>query len=96
MSNAPAILVEGLRKSYGKTQALAGLDLVAEEGSVFGVLGPNGAGKTTLVRILTTLLKPDGGRAEVAGKDVARQAAAVRAYWSGGAIRRDRRVADWV
>jgi ABC-2 type transport system ATP-binding protein len=79
MSNAPAILVERLRKSYGKTQALAGLDLVAEEGSVLGVLGPNGAGKTTLVRILTTLLKPDGGRAEVAGKDVVRQAAAVRA-----------------
>jgi ABC-2 type transport system ATP-binding protein len=79
MAHVPAIWVEGLRKSYGKTHALAGLDLTAEEGSVLGVLGPNGAGKTTAVRILTTLLKPDGGRAEVAGLDVVRQAAAVRA-----------------
>ena len=76
MAHVPAIWVEGLRKSYGKTHALAGLDLTAEEGSVLGVLGPNGAGKTTAVRILTTLLKPDGGRAEVAGLDVVRQAAA--------------------
>lgn len=80
MSGSPAILVEGLRKFYGKTHALAGLDLVAEEGSVLGVLGPNGAGKTTAVRILTTLLKPDGGRAEVAGLDVVRQAPSVRAH----------------
>src|SRR6059036_1273 len=65
MSNRPAILAEGLHKHYGKTHALAGLDLVAEEGSVLGVLGPNGAGKTTAVRILTTLLRPDAGRAEV-------------------------------
>jgi ABC-2 type transport system ATP-binding protein len=79
MAHVPAIRVEGLRKSYGKLRALAGLDLTAEEGSVLGVLGPNGAGKTTAVRILTTLLKPDGGRAEVAGFDVVRQAAAVRA-----------------
>lgn len=79
MSIAPAILVEGVRKFFGKTQALAGLDLAVEEGSVVGVLGPNGAGKTTLVGILTTLLKPDGGRAEVAGRDVVHQAAAVRA-----------------
>src|SRR5690348_5114620 len=56
-----------------------GLDLVAEEGSVLGILGPNGAGKTTAVRILTTLLKPDSGRAEVAGMDVVKHAAAVRA-----------------
>ena len=58
----PAILAEGLEKRYGKTVALRGLDLVAEEGTVLGVLGPNGAGKTTAVRILTTLLQPDAGR----------------------------------
>src|SRR5215471_17060068 len=79
MSTSPAILAEGVQKSYGKTQALAGLDLVVEAGSVLGVLGPNGAGKTTAVRILTTLLKPDSGRAEVTGLDVVKQAAAVRA-----------------
>src|SRR5579862_5971773 len=79
MSKSPAILAEGLKKNYGKTQALVGLDLVAEEGTVLGVLGPNGAGKTTAVRILTTLLKPDAGHAEVAGLDVVRQANALRA-----------------
>ncbi|HLY32838.1 MAG TPA: ATP-binding cassette domain-containing protein, partial [Ktedonobacterales bacterium] len=80
MSNPPTILVEGLRKSYGKTHALVGIDLAVEEGSVLGVLGPNGAGKSTAVRILTTLLKPDGGRAEVAGLDVVKRAAKVRAH----------------
>ncbi|HEY0757032.1 MAG TPA: ATP-binding cassette domain-containing protein [Ktedonobacteraceae bacterium] len=79
MSNKPAILAEGLYKSYGKTHALAGLDLAAEEGTVLGLLGPNGAGKTTAVRILTTLLKPDKGHAEVAGLDVVKQAAELRA-----------------
>src|SRR5579863_6333813 len=79
MASKPAILAEGLQKHYGKTHALAGLDLVAEEGSVLGVLGPNGAGKTTAVRILTTLLKPDGGRAEVAGLDVVKHADTLRA-----------------
>ncbi|GCE15979.1 ATP-binding cassette domain-containing protein [Tengunoibacter tsumagoiensis] len=79
MTNAPAILAEGLQKTYGKTQALAGLDLIAEEGTVLGVLGPNGAGKTTTVRILTTLLKPDAGRAMVAGLDVVTQAEQLRA-----------------
>jgi ABC-2 type transport system ATP-binding protein len=74
----PAILAEGLRKSYGKTLALDGLDLHVEEGTILGLLGPNGAGKTTAVRILTTLLSPDAGRAEVAGLDVLRQADELR------------------
>jgi ABC-2 type transport system ATP-binding protein len=77
--NRPAILAEGLQKSYGKTRALDGLDLSVEEGTVLGLLGPNGAGKTTAVRILTTLLIPDAGRAEVAGLDVVRQAGELRA-----------------
>src|SRR2546421_1450604 len=79
MSNRPAILAEGLYKHYGKTRTLAGLDLAAEEGSVLAVLGPNGAGKTTAVRILTTLLRPDAGRAEVAGLDVVKDADVLRA-----------------
>ena len=74
----PAILVEDLTKSFGEVQALRGIDLSVPRGTVLGVLGPNGAGKTTAVRILTTLLPPDGGRAEVDGYDVVREAAAVR------------------
>jgi ABC-2 type transport system ATP-binding protein len=66
----PAILAENLVKTYGDVRALDGLDLDVTEGTVMGVLGPNGAGKTTTVRILTTLLQPDSGRAEVAGIDV--------------------------
>ncbi len=74
-----AILTEGLRKSYGSVLALDGVDLTVATGTVFGLLGPNGAGKTTCVRILTTLLTPDGGRAEVGGLDVVRDAARLRA-----------------
>jgi len=74
----PAILVEGLTKSFGEVHALRGIDLSVPRGTVLGVLGPNGAGKTTAVRILTTLLLPDGGRAVVEGHDVVREAAAVR------------------
>ena len=73
-----AIVTEGLRKRYGDKDALDGLDLRVARGSVHAVLGPNGAGKTTLVRVLSTLLRPDGGRAEVAGRDVAREAYEVR------------------
>ncbi|REE95282.1 ATP-binding cassette domain-containing protein [Thermomonospora umbrina] len=74
-----AVRAEGLRKRFaGGHTALDGLDLVVAPGTVHGLLGPNGAGKTTCVRILSTLLVADEGRAEVAGHDVARQAAAVR------------------
>jgi ABC-2 type transport system ATP-binding protein len=72
------VLAEGLRKRYGRASALDGFDLAVPEGTICGLLGPNGAGKTTAVRILTTLLQPDGGRALVAGFDVVRQAAQVR------------------
>jgi ABC-2 type transport system ATP-binding protein len=74
-----AIACEGLCKRFGETTALGGLDLAVPEGTVCGLLGPNGAGKTTAVRVLTTLLRPDSGHARVAGFDVARQAAQVRA-----------------
>jgi oleandomycin transport system ATP-binding protein len=73
-----AFQAEGLVKRFGKTTALAGIDLAATPGTVLGVLGPNGAGKTTAVRILATLLRPDAGRAQVGGYDVIRDAAKVR------------------
>ncbi|WP_283137999.1 ATP-binding cassette domain-containing protein [Rhizohabitans arisaemae] len=69
-----AIEAHGLVKRYGKTTALDGVDLTVPEGRLLGVLGPNGAGKTTAVRILATLLRPDGGTATVGGYDVVRQA----------------------
>ena len=75
----PAIEARGLRKRYGDVEALRGIDLTVEPGTVFGLLGPNGAGKTTAVRILTTLLQPDDGTATVAGVDVLRDGARVRA-----------------
>ena len=75
-----AVETSGLHKSYGDVQALRGVDLRVETGSVFGLLGPNGAGKTTAVRILTTLLAPDEGSARVAGFDVVRDAAKVRQH----------------
>ncbi len=73
-----AIQAEGLVKRFGETEALAGVDLEARQGTVLGVLGPNGAGKTTAVRILATLLRPDEGTARVAGHDVVRDAHRVR------------------
>jgi ABC-2 type transport system ATP-binding protein len=69
----------GLHKSFGNTHALAGLDLDAAEGTILCMLGPNGAGKTTAVRVLTTLTRPDAGHATVAGIDVLRHPAKVRA-----------------
>ena len=72
------IEAEGLRKRFGSTQALDGVDLAARRGTVLGVLGPNGAGKTTAVRILATLLRADAGRAAINGHDVARNPHRVR------------------
>ena len=73
-----AIVVQDLRKRFGEVTALDGVDFEVERGTVFGLLGPNGAGKTTVVRVLATVLRPDGGRAEVLGRDVVREADAVR------------------
>jgi oleandomycin transport system ATP-binding protein len=73
-----AIEAEGLVKTFGKVRALDGIDMVAREGTVFGLLGPNGAGKTTAIRVLSTLIRPDSGRATVGGHDVLREAATVR------------------
>ena len=74
----PIITVEGVTKSFGDVHALTGVNLEVQAGTVYGLLGPNGAGKTTAVRILTTLLRPDAGRATVAGYDVVAQAAELR------------------
>ncbi|WP_199443252.1 ATP-binding cassette domain-containing protein [Umezawaea beigongshangensis] len=75
---ADAIVAEGLVKRYGSVVALDGLDLVVPEGTITGLLGPNGAGKTTAVRVFTTLLQQDAGRATVAGLDVVTDATALR------------------
>ncbi|MFJ2745145.1 ATP-binding cassette domain-containing protein [Streptomyces sp. NPDC087440] len=75
----PAILARGLRKSYGDATVLDGIDLTVPAGSVFALLGPNGAGKTTAVKILSTLIGADGGRASVGGHDLAAEPQAVRA-----------------
>jgi ABC-2 type transport system ATP-binding protein len=73
-----AIEATGLEKSFGETRAVAGVDLAVPEGVIYGVLGPNGAGKTTTIRMLATLIPPDGGRARVLGHDIATEGDAVR------------------
>src|ERR1700742_4116112 len=77
--SAFAVEAEGLVKTYGSTRALDGVDLAVKQGTVLGLLGPNGAGKTTAVRVLTTLIRPDAGRAQVGGFDVRHDADRVRA-----------------
>ncbi|MFI8526056.1 ATP-binding cassette domain-containing protein [Promicromonospora sukumoe] len=76
--NTNAIEAQGLVKIFGDNRAVDGVDLTVRTGTVYGVLGPNGAGKTTTIRMLATLLRPDGGQARVLGYDVVRDAAAVR------------------
>ena len=78
ITDHPAIEATGLTKTYGSTTVLGGVDLRVAPGSVFSLLGPNGAGKTTMVRILSTLLRPDGGQARVAGFDIVRDRHRVR------------------
>ncbi len=65
-----AIEASGLEKAFGETRAVCGVDLAVRHGSVYGMLGPNGAGKTTTIRMLATLLRPDGGEARVLGHDI--------------------------
>jgi len=75
---ADAIVVNGLERAFGEVHAVQGIDLTVPEGEIYAFLGPNGAGKTTTVRMLTTLLLPTGGGATVAGRDVVKEARAVR------------------
>ena len=75
---APGVEISGLVKRFGATRAIDGLNLLVPAGTVYGILGPNGAGKTTIIRILATLLRPDGGSARVLGHDVVREAGSVR------------------
>ena len=79
MSNTIAIETSGLHKSFGDVKAVDGVDLAVRSGSVYGVLGPNGAGKTTTIRMLATLIRPDGGHAKVLGHDIVTEADKVRA-----------------
>ncbi|MGW3034638.1 ATP-binding cassette domain-containing protein [Streptomyces sp. NPDC001178] len=78
MTSTYAVLSEGLEKRFGEVHAVRGLDLAVARGTVCGVLGPNGAGKTTAVRLLTTLLRPDAGSAQIAGHDLVREPSEVR------------------
>jgi daunorubicin/doxorubicin transport system ATP-binding protein len=80
MTAQPALAIEavGLAKSFGDTQAVAGVDLAVPAGAIYGVLGPNGAGKTTTIRMLATLIAPDAGSARVLGHDVVTESDAVR------------------
>ncbi len=78
IATGAALKAVGLRKTFGDTVVLDGVDLDVEAGSVFALLGPNGAGKTTIVQILSTLIRADGGEVRVAGHDVAREPDAVR------------------
>ena len=80
MSTYPTLAIEatGLEKSFGKTHAVRGVDLAVRRGSVYGILGPNGAGKSTTIRVLATLVPPDGGEARILGHDIVREADAVR------------------
>jgi ABC-2 type transport system ATP-binding protein len=80
MTNGKQLAIEasGLRKAFGDVQAVDGVDLLVPAGSVYGVLGPNGAGKTTTVRMLATLLPPDGGEARVLGHDIVKEGHEVR------------------
>jgi ABC-2 type transport system ATP-binding protein len=77
-SRTLAVRAEGLVKTFGDTRAVDGVDLQVEAGTVYGVLGPNGAGKTTTIRMLATLLRPDGGHAEIFGHDVVREPQIIR------------------
>ncbi|HZB50379.1 MAG TPA: ATP-binding cassette domain-containing protein, partial [Mycobacteriales bacterium] len=79
VTTRPAVSVAGLRKTFGAKVVLDGVDLTVAEGTVFALLGPNGAGKTTMVRILATLLPPDGGSVRVAGHDPVHDPDGVRA-----------------
>ncbi len=74
----PAIVISGVRKSFGRSTALDGISLEVPAGTIYGLLGPNGAGKTTVVRILATLIRPDSGQAKISGHDVVTDAPAVR------------------
>lgn len=78
MTEEKAIEAKGLVKVFGKHRAVDGVDLSVVKGTVYGFLGPNGAGKTTTIRMLATLLKPDGGEAKIFGHDLAKETDAVR------------------